>query len=96
MAVEQFAPKFFHRTNPMTLSHAFFKVVKNAARRAIRIAEVNDGLSARIADLPEESRAADKRLAERIDETDKRLGCRIEYMISRTKPASRPKTSPPR
>ena len=48
----------------------------------IRVAEVNDGLSARIADLAEESRAADRRLAERIEETDKRLGARIETLVS--------------
>jgi hypothetical protein len=48
----------------------------------LRVAEVNDGLSARIAELAEESRAADRRLAARIEETDKRLGERIETMIS--------------
>jgi hypothetical protein len=41
-----------------------------------------DGLSARIAELAEESRAADRRLAARIEETDQRLGNRIETMLS--------------
>ena len=41
-----------------------------------------DGISARIAELAEESRAADQRLAAHIEETDQRLGRRIETMIS--------------
>jgi len=51
----------------------------------IRVAAVTDGvdtLSGRITELAQESRAADQRLAARIEETDERLGARIETMIS--------------
>jgi ElaB/YqjD/DUF883 family membrane-anchored ribosome-binding protein len=44
----------------------------------IKVANLGD----RIAEIAEESRAADQRLAARIEETDKRLGERIETMIS--------------
>jgi uncharacterized protein YlxW (UPF0749 family) len=43
-----------------------------------KVADLGD----RIATLADESRAADQRLAARIEETDKRLGERIETMIS--------------
>lgn len=43
-----------------------------------KLADLGD----RIAEIAEESRAADNRLAARIEETDKRLGHRIETMIS--------------
>jgi hypothetical protein len=43
----------------------------------IRIAEVNDGLSARIADLAEETRADDQRSRGR----DQRLGDRIQSLV---------------
>jgi len=39
-------------------------------------------LSDRVAQIADESSAADRRLAARIEETDKRLGERIETMIS--------------
>jgi methyl-accepting chemotaxis protein len=51
----------------------------------LRVAAVTDALDRtgdRIAELAEESRAADQRLAARIEETDKRLGARIDTMIS--------------
>jgi methyl-accepting chemotaxis protein len=44
----------------------------------IKVANLGD----RIAEIAEESREADQRLAARIEETDKRLGERIETMIS--------------
>jgi 23S rRNA maturation-related 3'-5' exoribonuclease YhaM len=44
----------------------------------IKVATLGD----RIAEIAEESRAADLRLGARIEETDKRLGERIETMIS--------------
>jgi ElaB/YqjD/DUF883 family membrane-anchored ribosome-binding protein len=44
----------------------------------IKVATLGD----RIAEIAEESRAADQRLAARIAETDERLGARIEAMIS--------------
>jgi methyl-accepting chemotaxis protein len=43
-----------------------------------KLADLGD----RIAEIAEESRAADNRLAARIEETDKRLGHRIETMVS--------------
>jgi methyl-accepting chemotaxis protein len=43
-----------------------------------KLADLGD----RLAQIAEESRATDQRLAERIAETDKRLGARIETMIS--------------
>jgi hypothetical protein len=49
--------------------------------RTAALADGLDGLSARIAELAEESRAEDRRLAARIEETDQRLGSRIETMI---------------
>jgi predicted phage tail protein len=45
---------------------------------ALKLATLGD----RIQEIAEESRAADRRLGERIAETDKRLGERIECMIS--------------
>ena len=43
-----------------------------------KLADLGD----RIAEIAEESHAADNRLAARIEETDKRLGHRIETMVS--------------
>jgi hypothetical protein len=48
----------------------------------IKVVEMDDRLGKRIEALAEESRAADQRLGERIEETDKRLGARIEALVS--------------
>ncbi|MGA2737720.1 MAG: hypothetical protein ABSG65_09740 [Bryobacteraceae bacterium] len=48
----------------------------------IQVVEMDDRLGKRIEVLAEESRAADQRLGERIEETDKRLGERIEKLVS--------------